>query len=115
MIKKACIKVFFFALVLSVLWGAIYLYSTGGPRFFFNYHRIEPGDSKHSVIEMLGQPDEQNTIFRLGQQKGYESEYEKSNASGSKYYLFWNKGIDVIYSVGFDGNDRVTFKAYGGT
>jgi hypothetical protein len=53
--------------------------------------------------------------FRLGQHGGFEKEYARAAASGSEYYLLWNKGIDVVYVVGFDKDGRVTMKAVGGT
>jgi hypothetical protein len=109
-LRFAAILVFAF-----VVWGVFYVWSAGGARFFVNYHRVAVGDTEAKVVMLLGNPDAKDIIFRLGQEKGYESEYLRAKVSQSQYYLFWEKGVDVVYAVGFDSNHRVTIKAYGGT
>ena len=102
-------------LSLFLLWGLIYTHSAGGLKFYINYHRIGIGDSKDRVVDLLGVPNTNSVEFYLGQNVGYESKYSAAKKSNSVEYLIWNKGIDVVYSIGFDLNDKVTFKAYGGT
>ncbi len=71
--------------------------------------------SRERVVELLGPPSEQSSEFHLGQSQGFEREYEMARNSNSSHYLFWNRGIDVVYAVGFDSKDKVTIKAVGGT
>ena len=98
-----------------LLWGYIYTDSNGGLKFFINYHRISIGDSKDRVVELLGAPHTMSDKFYLGQKEGYESDYVAANSSDSVKYLVWYKNISVVYSIGFDSHNRVTFKAHGGT
>ena len=84
---------------------------TFGPRF----KTIAPGLPRERVVALLGRPDEESAEFRLGQREGFEREYELADSSDSRYYLIWYKGIDVVYTIGFDSEDKVTIKAVGGT
>ena len=86
-----------------------------GITFHAKYDTIAPGMSREQVIGLLGPPSEESAEFHLGQPQGFEREYETARKSDSRYYLFWNKGIDSVYAVGFDSEDKVTFKAVGGT
>ena len=63
------------ALSLLLLWGYVYTRSAGGLQFFINYHRIDIGDSKKRVVELLGRLDSKSLEFYLGQKEGYEAEY----------------------------------------
>ena len=63
---------------------------------------IKPGDKKINVIQLLGQPDEESNEFHLGQYQGFEEEYKNAQEIDSEYYLFWYRGIDVTYAVGFN-------------
>ena len=113
---KTKIKILFpIALSLLFLWGYIYTYSAGGLKFFINYHRIDIGDSKERVVELLGRPDSKSLEFYLAQKQGYEAEYSAAKKTNSIEYLVWNKGIDLVYSIGFDPNEKVTINAHGGT
>ena len=97
--------------------GTVFIRCLGGYgiTFHLRYKTIESGMSRERVIELLGRPHEQSSEFHLGQAQGFEPEYERARNSDSRYYLFWNKGIDVVYAVGFDSEDKVTIKAVGGT
>jgi len=85
------------------------------PGFQWSYHKVKPGMSREEVVEMLGEPDDESPEFHLSQYESFEKEYERAEQSGSEYYCFWYRGIDVTYAVGFDNEDRVTMKALGGT
>jgi hypothetical protein len=67
------------------------------------------------VVRVMGTPKEQSTDFHLGQHEGFEAEYERASRSGAAYYLFWENGIDYVYAVGFDAQDRLILIASGGT
>jgi hypothetical protein len=86
-----------------------------GVTFHSKFTKIRPGMSEAQVVAALGVADERAAQFRLGQYGGFEKEYARAAASGSTYYLLWNKGIDVVYAVGFDKDGRVTMKAVGRT
>lgn len=85
--------------------------------FYFarSFETISVGMTKDEVVQKLGRPNDQSEIFHLGQYEGYEKEYERAKGSNSKYYLFWWKGIDITFTVGFDEEDKVVLKASGGT
>ncbi len=53
--------------------------------------------------------------FYLAQRAGYDFEYAAAERSGAAYFLSWGNGIDWCYTVGFDNQDQVVFKAQGGT
>jgi len=86
-----------------------------GVTFHGSFKKIQPGMSETQVVAALGTPDERSAEFRLGQREGFEKEYALAAESGSSYYLFWFRGIDVVYAVGFDAAGRATIKAVGGT
>lgn len=86
-----------------------------GFTFHSSFKRVQTGMSEAQVVADLGAADERAAEFRLGQYAGFEKDYARAAESGSNYYLLWNKGIDVVYAVGFDKDGRVTMKAVGGT
>jgi hypothetical protein len=87
----------------------------GSLGFQVSYRKVQPGMTREEVVGMLGEPDDEAPEFRLGQYEGFEKQYERAEESGSAYYCFWFRGIDVTYTIGFDSEDRVTMKAHGGT
>ncbi|MBN2579581.1 MAG: hypothetical protein JXB10_11375 [Pirellulales bacterium] len=86
-----------------------------GITFHWSFTKIQPGMLESQVVAALGTPCSKSAEFRLGQREGFEKEYARAAASGSAYYLLWEKGMDVVYAVGFDKNGRVTMTAAGGT
>ena len=60
-------------------------------------------------------PDGTDKQFRLGQEKRYESLYAAARSSRSTVFLFWYRETDVVYAVGLDERQRVTYAASGGT
>jgi hypothetical protein len=76
---------------------------------------VKPGMTRVEVVALLGEPYGEGTEFRLSQRKGFESEYKRAEASGSKYYLFWNKEIELTFAIGFDESGRVRMTSVGGT
>src|ERR1051325_11240857 len=82
-----------------------------------HYESIQLGMSRNEVIRRMGQPNDTSTQFHLIQERGYEKEYARAKASCSTCYLSWWSGdaFPVTYTVGFDTNDAVVVKAYGGS
>ncbi len=79
------------------------------------FKAVRPGMSRHEVVQLMGEPRRQSTEFYLSQYQGFEKEYERAHSSGSAYYLIWNSGFGITYAIGFDTNDKVTMKAFGGS
>lgn len=79
------------------------------------FSTVTLGDSKEKVIEVLGEPDAVDIEFRLGQLEGYEDAYERARDSGTKKFAYWFRGIDVVFAIGFDENEKVISMEYGGT
>ena len=92
---------------------------TGFDRSFHRrYESIALGMNRQAVIRLMGEPYDKSTQFHLIQEIGYEKEYARAKASGSIYYLSWWGGGEttpVTYTVGFNTNDAVVVKAYGGS
>lgn len=86
-----------------------------GVTFHSSFKKLQVGMSEEQVVAALGAADKRSAVFQLGQSGGFEKEYARAAASGSNYYLLWSKGIDVVYTVRFDKDGRVTMKAVGGT
>ena len=80
-----------------------------------SFASVRPGMTKKEVLRRLGDPVDEDTRFRLSQERGFEAEYERAEESGSAYFLFWRNDIDITYAIGFDEDDRVTMKSAGGT
>ncbi len=96
--------------------GALYamiLWASNGPGSAFD--RIEVGDSRERVVEVLGAPAEETAEFRLAQREGHEQAYAEARASGAETWLLYHGPIDVTYAVGLDADGRVVYKAGGGT
>jgi len=85
------------------------------PQFEMKFESITTGLTAQEVVQLLGEPDDSGVQFRLGQRNGFETEYAAAERSGSVHYLRWYKGIDIVFTVGFDPQDKVSFKASGGT
>jgi hypothetical protein len=79
------------------------------------FARVRIGMHIDEVIALLGTHDDYSTEFSLAQRRGFEEAYNRASTSRSRYYLFWKTGLDVVYAVGFDENDRVTLTEAGGT
>lgn len=51
----------------------------------------------------------------MGQRGGYEFEYAVGERINAAYFLGWTTGVDHVFTVAFDEDDRVIYKASGGT
>jgi hypothetical protein len=83
--------------------------------FFRKFEAIPVGMAEADVLQRLGQPQDQGTKFYLGQAEGFEKQYREAAESPSVRYVFWRKDIDVVCAVGLDAQNRVAYKACGGT
>ena len=108
----------FLAYVVVCIGGAVFFQWTqnhGVEEFAHDFGSVEPGMSRAEVIELLGQPDQETAEFRLGQREGFEHEYERADRSDSTRYLLWYKGMDLVFTIGFDDHGKVTMTACGNT
>jgi hypothetical protein len=83
--------------------------------FYAAMQALPTGATETEVHAKLGTPAGTGIVFRLGQREGFEDEYAKAASSGSVRYLFWDRGIDVVCTIGLDKHDRVAYKGCGGT
>lgn len=77
------------------------------------YERITLDMPFTEVSQIMNSDGKRSTEFDLAQYGGYEIEYAAAARSGAKYFVTWRNGIDWAYTVGFDGQDRVVYKAKG--
>ena len=84
-------------------------------KFWDTFHAIPIGLTEAEVLQLLGPPHDAGKKFYLGQPAGFEKQYREAAESKSVRYVFWRIDIDVICAVGLDEQDRVAYKACGGT
>ena len=86
-------------------------------RFYAAVEGLAAGTPEQEVLRRLGPPADRGQKFYLGQADGFEAVYRAAADSGSVRWLFWRRGVadDAVCAVGFGKDDRVTFKACGGT
>ena len=103
------------AILLSVATGACEV--TEELRLARATNSLAIGTIEGDVVNRLGPPSDSGAKFYLGQAQGFEEQYRQAAASSSVRYLFWHGGVakDVVCAVGFDQNNRVAFRACGGT
>ena len=108
-------------LVFAVLLGLVTLYVRDMPEvkevaeFDKRFKLAQIGDPEARTLSILGNPDAKESEFRLGQREGFEDAYARAESSDSAYYLFWFRGIDVVFTVGINNNGQVSAKESGGT
>lgn len=117
---KICIGLVLVLVVVVCLWVVFrFVFDptiTGlNPKLYRQYESVQQAMTRQDVVRKMGKPSGQGPEFRLSQYEGFEKEYERAKKSNSKYYLFWETGIDITYTIGFDDSDKVTIKACGGT
>ena len=56
-----------------------------------------------------------NSEFTLGQYRGNEKEYAKTNGVEARVFYTWHNGIDWCYCIGFNVKGRLVVKGEGGT
>jgi hypothetical protein len=80
-----------------------------------SYSEIKVGMTNEQVTTMMGESGRKSDTFHLAQQAGYEFEHEVGKRIGAAYFLSWTAGIDEVFTVTFDHENRVIYKARGGT
>ena len=86
-------------------------YSSGEYAFQKSFISIHVGMKNNEVIAVFGKPDDCSLKFRLGQYENFEKYYYEAEKRGSEHYLFWYRGIDTVYTIGFDHNHQVAYTA----
>jgi len=80
------------------------------------YQSLRNGMTKDEVFRRMGKPPvATNDHFLLGQYRGNEQEYAKTNGVNFSIFYLWDNGIDWVYCIGFDAQDKVVVKGQGGT
>jgi hypothetical protein len=102
-------------IVLIWIISTVYYYASGEAEFARKFNKVMVGELKLKVIALLGEPNDEGKKIRLGQKEGFEAAYQKAEKSKASYYLFWYRGIDTVYTIGFDAQDKVTITESGGT
>jgi hypothetical protein len=104
------------AIIIGFLWAIAFSLrvSSGEYALTKNFKRVTLGSDEAQVISLLGNPTRKDE-FHLGQRKGFEKAYQRASESNAKTYLFWYRGTDVVYTVGFDEQRKVVVAEYGGT
>ena len=95
-----------------LLWSVSYLFSVGGPVFYINWLRIDNGSSEEEVFELLGSPLKKETKFNFWV---HEKNEEHAAATGAVKYASWLQGIDTLFLIGFNENNKVVYKIFGGS
>jgi len=110
MSMKAKILYLIVGLVAAIF--TIHVFSYGGPSFFYNWHSIKIGDSKSEVLSKLGVPFKESTEFEFWEMNPHQ---ENAKEAGSEIYLTWVKSIDIGFVIGFNQQQKVTYKVSGGS
>ncbi len=86
-------------------------------KFYTVVRDLPVGTTEEDVLRQLGPPTDRGREFYLGQADGFETEYRAAAESASVRWLFWRRGLahDVVCAVGFGADNRVAFRACGGT
>jgi len=113
--RKALIASLVVAAVVAVAGAYLLQHWVTGLSAYPGWHKVRVGDTRERVLELMGRPREESREFRLGQEGGFEKQYAEAAASGASVWLIYEAGIDVVYAIGLDANDRVVYKAVGGT
>jgi hypothetical protein len=85
------------------------------PRLYQSFAQIKADMPRHEVVRLMGSEGTRSDTFRLGQLAGYEFEYRAASHSGAAYFLSWHTGVDMVFTVAFDHDDKPIYKASGGT
>ncbi len=105
-------KILYSIVGLAIAIFSIHVFSYGGPTFFYNWHSIEIGDSRSEVLVKLGKPFKESSEFEFWEMNPHQ---ENAKKAGSKTYLTWVKSIDIGFVVGFNQQQKVTYKVSGGS
>lgn len=104
---------------LTLLAGFVYVWTdpfyVALRQFEKHFEQIAIGMAHEDVERRLGAPDWTDKEFRLGQKEGSEDAYKRAAESDAQYYLFWQRGVDMVFTVGFNAADEAVVVESGGT
>jgi len=84
-------------------------------QFSNKFDAIRAGMNASKVVTFLGSPSYEGYSFQLGQKQGFEDAYKRALLSDSTKYLSWDRGMDCVFTVGFDKQDKATIAERGCT
>jgi len=115
--KVALLILASFIFGLFCLWASFFILdvATGSYAFRRSFKSIQPGASRDEVVAKLGEPHEESKDPFYGEFIVYENPPLESFRIKSHYYLVWfcPGSADEIYSIGFDGDNKVVGTVYG--
>ena len=79
------------------------------------FNEIRLNMPRQDIVKLMGSEGNRSDTFHLGQLQGFEIEYRTASRIGAAYFLSWHTGVDIVFTVAFDENDKVIYKARGGT
>ncbi len=88
----------------------VWQWRTAGP--LAQLGKIQQGDDRDRVVDLLGPPDAESDTFPLPQDTAMAEQAEKVPA---KTWLLYEGGMGIKCVVGLDGAGMVVFKANTGT
>ena len=90
-------------------------HQSGELAFTAKVQELSLGQPVDTAVRRLGPPHEIAASFRLGQQSGFEDAYQRAAESTAVQYYTWQCCIDMTYTIGVDGEQRMVVIEYGGT
>jgi len=97
-------------IALAVAIYYVWQWRTAGPAA--RLAKVQLGDSRDRVVELLGPPDNETPTFPLPAQ---EKLAEEAAEAGAETWLLWTGGLGVECVVGLDAGGTVVYKANTGT
>jgi hypothetical protein len=79
------------------------------------FGQIAIGMERDEIERRLGPPDHIGDEFRLGQREGSEDAYQRAAESDAQYYLIWHRWVDMVFTIGFNAEDKAVVIESGGT
>ncbi len=79
------------------------------------FDAIQTGMNESGVVTLLGSSGYNGSSFQLGHEQGFEDAYKRALFSDSVKYLSWDRGMDCVFTVGIDGQGKVTLTDAGCT
>lgn len=77
------------------------------------YEKITVGESKKSVVDAIGEPQDKSDVFNLPQRHGFEQLFDAAEKSPAVEYYLWINGANWYYCIGFDSAGTVVIKGAG--
>ena len=106
------LKFIYTIMALAIAWLFIYISSSGGVAFFYNWHSVKVGDTKEEVLLKLGEPYKNSEKFSFWVTKPHE---DNAKLAGSVTYVTWLKGKSTLFVIGLNENQTVSYKVSGGS